>query len=290
MFETNIPFQLAFYALIEHGALICMQCMHVCPHHFCMYFVDAVIAPLWDPERRTFVAMMGLTDYINVLKLYHRQGVPQADLANKTINDMLAPPVRVFKHGDLQTVDAEDTVFQLCGLLHRLGTDYVPVVDPDVGNIVAILGYLDLVHLLHEASRQHPQFFTSTVDQMQIGTLDKVVTAPQSMRLYEAIDLMEASNISGIPVIDEAGKVVGLYHRSDVSFITQAVDPDVAIQGLHALQVGEALRLQQTTISESNAMQSNQVLCICSRKDSLASVIDVMMRSQVTLLPHSYHS
>ena len=34
--------------------------------------------------------------------------------------------------------------------LHRLEADYVPVIDPDDGNLVSILGYLDVVHLLDQ--------------------------------------------------------------------------------------------------------------------------------------------
>ena len=32
----------------------------------------------------------------------------------------------------------------------RLEADYVPVIDPDDGNLVSILGYLDVVHLLDQ--------------------------------------------------------------------------------------------------------------------------------------------
>jgi 5'-AMP-activated protein kinase, regulatory gamma subunit len=230
-----------------------------------------------------FVGMMSISDFINTLRQYHRQNIPQTDLASKSIAEMLASPQKVFKHADFQTVDAEDTVHQLCGVLHRLSSDYVPVADPDEGNLVAILGYLDLVHLLHEACKQYPQFFTGSVEHMQIGTFDKVATVLQSTLLFDAIDVMESRGISGIPVTDDSGTVVGLYHRSDVSFITKAVDPDTTIQTLHTLQVGEALRMQQSTISETNALHSNQMLCLCSQKDSLVTVIDVMMRSQVLL-------
>ena len=34
----------------------------------------------------------------------------------------------------------------------RLEADYVPVIDPDDGNLVSILGYLDVVHLLDQGN------------------------------------------------------------------------------------------------------------------------------------------
>ena len=36
----------------------------------------------------------------------------------------------------------------------RHEADYVPIVDPDEGNLVSILGYLDVVHLLDQAAKQ----------------------------------------------------------------------------------------------------------------------------------------
>lgn len=224
---------------------------------------------------------MTVSDFINMLRHHRRHDIPLSELS-KSIDDMLTSPMGVFKHADFETVDAEDSVFQLCGLMQRLGTDYVPVIDPDEGSLVAILGYLDLVHLLHEASRQFPQFFGSSVLQAGVGTFENVVTAPQSMLLFDVIDLMEQRGISGIPVTNDYGHVVGLYHRSDVSFITKAVDPDSAISGLHTLPVGDALRMQQSQISETSALHSDQTLCTCTPQDSLASLLETMMSAQVT--------
>jgi hypothetical protein len=39
-------------------------------------------------------------------------------------------------------------------VVRRHEADYVPIVDPDEGNLVAILGYLDVVHLLDQAAKQ----------------------------------------------------------------------------------------------------------------------------------------
>ena len=74
-----------------------------------------------------------------------------------------------FRHADFQAVDAEDSVVQLCLLLLRTGSDYAPVLDPDNGNLVAILGYLDILNLLEKAGNQYPHFFSQTLQ--ELGTL-----------------------------------------------------------------------------------------------------------------------
>mmetsp|Transcript_8063 Transcript_8063/g.28283 ORF Transcript_8063/g.28283 Transcript_8063/m.28283 type:complete len:150 (+) Transcript_8063:71-520(+) len=75
VFETNIPIQLAFYALLEH---------------------EMAAAPLWDSCRREFVGLMTITDFIDVLRYYHdargRSGAAIEVLASRSIAQVLADP------------------------------------------------------------------------------------------------------------------------------------------------------------------------------------------------------
>jgi hypothetical protein len=143
VFETSIPFQLAFFALVEH---------------------DTDVAPLWDPARRQFVGLMTISDYVQALQVCRRQGISMLDLSTRSITglppsplaveatadaptptstcrpcpmcplplapgpsphtlsahaDMLSSPAMTFRHPEYQTLDAEDTIQQLCLHLHR---------------------------------------------------------------------------------------------------------------------------------------------------------------------------
>jgi hypothetical protein len=51
VFETGIPFQMAFYALAEH---------------------NAEIAPVWNPVSKQFVGMMTPTDFLQALWHYNK--------------------------------------------------------------------------------------------------------------------------------------------------------------------------------------------------------------------------
>jgi CBS-domain-containing membrane protein len=188
IFETSIPFQLAFFALVEH---------------------DTDVAPLWDPCKRVFVAMMTISDYVQALQVCRKQGVSMLDLSTRTITEMLASPAMTFRHPDFQTMDAEDSIQQLCLHLHRLEADYVPIIDPDDGNLVSILGYLDVVHLLDQAAKQHPHLFSETIEQMCIGQFVDVLTAPRTAMLCDVLSVLAERNIAAMPVIDDRGKVVG---------------------------------------------------------------------------------
>ena len=46
---------------------------------------DTDVAPLWDPSKRVFVAMMTISDYVQALQVCRKQGVSMLDLSTRTI-------------------------------------------------------------------------------------------------------------------------------------------------------------------------------------------------------------
>jgi len=259
VFETTIPFQLAFFALVEH---------------------DTDTAPLWDPERRTFVGLMTISDYIHALRIWRAQGLPSTELTSKTISEMMVASGLVFRHAGFQSIDAEDTVLQMCILLLQTDNDYVPVVDSENGNLVSILGFLDIVHLLNQASQQFPNLFAQTLQEANIGTFHNIITAPKSAKLCDVLDVLEQKNMSGLPVVDESNKVVGFYHRSDVSFIIKATDTDVVLSNLANFKVEESLILREQLLSSGEIMSSFQGLVVVRLDDTLGTVLQSMLRAR----------
>jgi len=274
VFETTIPFQLAFFALVEH---------------------DTDVAPLWDPERRQFVGLMTVGDYINALRVWRTQRLPTTELTARTISDMLAfssamslhsqqqtNQVVRFRHADFQTIDAEDSVVQLCLLLIRSGIDYVPVLDPDNGNLVSILGYLDIVHLLDQAAAQHPHLFSATLEQLRIGTYTNIMTAPKHAKICEVLDALESQQISSLPIVDDTGKVVDTYHKSDVSFVIKAADPDEVVANLGNFKVEECIALREQLLQSGDVMSSFQGLVVCKLEYPLSQIVRSMMIARST--------
>lgn len=50
--------------------------------------VDTEVAPLWCPEKKTFLALMTIPDYIRALQICRTQGITVADLSLRSINGM----------------------------------------------------------------------------------------------------------------------------------------------------------------------------------------------------------
>jgi 5'-AMP-activated protein kinase regulatory gamma subunit len=221
---------------------------------------------------------MTISDYIQALQVCRRQGISMQDLASRTISEMMSSPAMTFKHQDFQSIDAEDTIQQLCLLLYRLQVDYVPVVDPDEGNLVSVLGYLDIVHLMDQAAKQNPHLFAETIENLCVNSFVDVVTAPRTAMLCDVLMVLAERNIAAIPITDETGKVIGLYHKSDVTFVTRATDPDSVLANLSELTVGDAVALQQQQLQSGEPMTTTpHVLVTCSLRDRLSVVLNAMM-------------
>lgn len=236
---------------------------------------------MWDPERRTLISMMTIPDYIRALQFCLCHHMPIEELAAKTIAEMMTVPTLEFGHADFQTIDAEDSIFQLYMSLQRLGAEYVPVIDPDEGNIVSVLGYLDVLHLFDEAAVQQPQLFSQTID--HVGSFSEVMTAPINSKLVDILKVMESRNIVAMPVTDDSGQVVGLYHRSDVTFITRAVDPAAILTNMTELSVGETLSFIEQQQRAGEQLSRVYSLVKCSFRDRLSTVISSMMAARMTV-------
>eukprot|EP00595_Chromulina_sp_UTEXLB2642_P001175 CAMPEP_0196763866 /NCGR_PEP_ID=MMETSP1095-20130614/4889_1 /TAXON_ID=96789 ORGANISM="Chromulina nebulosa, Strain UTEXLB2642" /NCGR_SAMPLE_ID=MMETSP1095 /ASSEMBLY_ACC=CAM_ASM_000446 /LENGTH=369 /DNA_ID=CAMNT_0042117987 /DNA_START=89 /DNA_END=1198 /DNA_ORIENTATION=+ len=272
VFEVNIPFQLAFYAMVEN---------------------DTEVAPLWDPEKRCFSAIMTTYDYINALRICLLRGIPMIDLSSKTIEDMLNTPLLTFAHPYFDPLDAEETIYQLCRNLHHSASDYVPIIDPDSGALVSTLGYLDIVHLLDSAAKQYPELFEETLESMGIYshmlhgaiTTNKTsgaLTLTKNMFLSEVLNVLESNHISGAPVVDEQGKVCSYYHKSDVTFITKATDPENILTNLRDMTLGEILLYRESIQSNGDSLTNIHGLVTCAIHDKLSVILNAMMIYRVT--------
>jgi CBS domain-containing protein len=226
-----------------------------------------------------------MSDYIRTLQSFYRQNIPPIELSTKTIADMMTSQSLTFRHKGFQSIDAEDSVQQLYMQIQKLGVDYVPAVDPDTGSLVSLLGYLDLGHLLDEAAKQHPQLFNQTVEAICKDT-EGSITAPRSANLAMVLGAMEERNMIAIPVLDEANCVIGMYYKTDVTFVTRAADPDAIMSNLSGLTVGDALQLQQQQQVQpaGEAMARVQPMVRCGPMDAVSTVVNNMMMARTTIV------
>jgi 5'-AMP-activated protein kinase, regulatory gamma subunit len=261
VFETTIPFQLAFFALTEH---------------------DTSVAPLWDPTTHAFTGLMTIADYLRALKLCRSENVSMLELSQKTIADLLLSPGFQFQHPDFSSIDAEDSVQSMCFFLNRQGTNFVPILNPDDGTLVSILGYVDLIHLLDQASKQHPELFSVTLAEMNLGIVGQTHAALKATPLINVLE-SDDNFEGGVPVVDETGTVIGIYHKADVTFIskvTNTQDAQAVLTNLEKFTIDDVLTLQKQQQQQGESSVLSPPLVTCTMQDKISDIVAVMMQAR----------
>ncbi len=125
VFDTNIPFQLAFYALVEH---------------------DTQVAPLWDSGARKFVGIMVITDFIDTVRDYYKGNVSMAEVATKSIAQVVRDPEgHRMLHSEFAHGVADDSIYHACELIVKRKLRYLPIVNPEQQLMLSVLSQLDIL-------------------------------------------------------------------------------------------------------------------------------------------------
>ena len=258
VFETKIPIQFAFYALLEH---------------------EMMAAPLWDSQRREFAGLMTITDFVDVLRYYHdahgQCGAAIEVLASRSLAQILddAGSGPHFKHatehtrttreessltteeqrqrnsnrgplaetyGSLVAVDADASLFAACSLMRSKRRRFLPVVAPDDCGVLAVVTHVDILRYFVEHFRDERRLFDAPLSDLGIGTFQDLAVVTRNTPLRDVLELLADRDLSSVPVVDDAGKVSALYARNDITFLAAATDADSVVANLAAV-VGDLL-------------------------------------------------
>jgi len=272
VFDTRIPIQLAFYALVEH---------------------DMQAAPLWEPATCQFVGLLTVTDFIDVLRWYRRTGADVSSLATRSIADILSDtqilstvllrhiPRRgtdpkanntnttsINHHRVFLSADANTTLKHACKLLHQHSLDFLPVLIPDDMRVLATITYTTILEHLVTHFREQRRLFDDTVYDLGIGTYhEHVITCHQNQTLAEVLHTLHIHGLSAIPVVDDQNKVKAVYSRSDITFLATATDAQDALTNLD-LSLETLLNQQRKDVTTPDALHT------CTARHTLQSIFE----------------
>lgn len=250
VFDTRIPIQLAFYALVEH---------------------DMQAAPLWDPSIRQFVGLLTVTDFIDILRHYRRSSADVSILATRSIAQILADPNLsiLLKHRQFLAADSTTTLKHACVMLNENGIDFLPVMLPDDMRVLAAVTYTNVLEHLVTHFREQRRLFDDTILDLGIGTYQNLVTVTPQQTLAETLHLLQINNLSAVPVVDPAQhhRVIDVYSRSDITFLAAATDAEDAVQNLNRT-LGEILAQQRTDVTTPDRLHT------CSLHHTLQSIFE----------------
>lgn len=125
------------------------------------------------------------------------------------VRDIMSHPAHV--------IEWRASVMDAAGLLESLNVRRLPVVDDD-GVIMGVISLGDV----REATSIHSTVSPYAPEQDEILlAVDEVMTSPPitlnpDATLKSAVELMLAHKIGGVPIVDEAGRPLGIITESDV--------------------------------------------------------------------------
>ncbi|XP_077129284.1 5'-AMP-activated protein kinase subunit gamma-3 isoform X1 [Ranitomeya variabilis] len=248
VFDTSLQIKKAFLALVANGVRA---------------------APLWDSKQHSFVGMLTITDFINILHRYYKAPLVQ-------IYELEEHKIETWREVYLQSsfmpliyIAPGDSLFHAVYSLIKNKIHRLPVMEPVSGNILHILTHKRLLKFLHIFGETipRPRFLQRTVLELGIGTFRDVAMIHDTSTVYNALEIFVERRVSALPVVNEAGQVVGLYSRFDVIHLAaQKVYNNLDIT------VGEALRQRSLCL---------EGVLMCYPHETLEAVIDRIVREQV---------
>ena len=234
-------------------------------------------APLWDSQQCKFVGLLTVTDFIDILRQYRSLEGSEpirdvAELAVHSISEVLLEQPNAATgqvprpfHGATTSC----TLYAAARQLLRTGQDFLPVVYAEDMRVLACLTYTNFLEHLVTHFREQRRLFDDSVTDLGIGTYgeENVVALGPQHTLSQALELMAQHNLSALPVVDDQRKVMGVYSRSDITFLTQATDANDAVRHLDT-PVEEILRKTRQDVTTPDALRT------CSPTHTLQAIFE----------------
>ncbi|XP_037371932.2 5'-AMP-activated protein kinase subunit gamma-2 isoform X2 [Talpa occidentalis] len=248
VFDTTLQVKKAFFALVANGVRA---------------------APLWESKKQSFVGMLTITDFINILHRYYKSPMVQIyELEEHKIEtwrelylqETFKPLVNISPDASLF-----DAVYSLIkNKIHRL-----PVIDPLSGNALYILTHKRILKFLQlfMSDMPKPAFMKQNLDVLGIGTYHNIAFIHPDTPIIKALNVFVERRVSALPVVDEAGKVVDIYSKFDViNLAAEKTYNNLDITVTQALQ---------------HRSQYFEGVVKCSKLEILETIVDRIVRAEV---------
>ncbi|XP_054882412.1 5'-AMP-activated protein kinase subunit gamma-2-like isoform X2 [Poeciliopsis prolifica] len=197
VFDTTLQVKKAFFALVANGVRA---------------------APLWESKKQSFVGMLTITDFINILTRYYKSPMVQ-------IYELEEHKIETWRELYLQEtfkplvhISPDASVFEAVHSLIKNKIHRLPVIDPISGNALYILTHKRILKFLQlfVCEMPMPAFMKQTLEELGVGTYSNIAYIHPDTPLIMALSVFTHRRVSALPVVDHSGKVVDIYSKFDV--------------------------------------------------------------------------
>ncbi|XP_022621503.1 5'-AMP-activated protein kinase subunit gamma-2-like [Seriola dumerili] len=197
VFDTTLQVKKAFFALVANGVRA---------------------APLWESKKQSFVGMLTITDFINILTRYYSSPMVQ-------IYELEEHKIETWRELYLQEtfkplvhISPDASIFEAVYSLIKNKIHRLPVIDPVSGNALYILTHKRILKFLQlfVCEMPMPAFMKQTLEELGVGTYANIAYIHPDTALITALSVFTHRRVSALPVVDHHGKVVDIYSKFDV--------------------------------------------------------------------------
>ena len=218
-------------------------------------FVSAAMDTVTEAEMAIGMAMLGGIGVIHKNLPVDLQA-QHVRLVKQHLNGLIAAPV-VFRDTDtLATINAQRRE-------QRLKFSGFPILDAN-DRVAGILTSTDMRYSMN------PDACVDTV------MTRKVITAPAGTTLEEAMHTMMTHKIGKLPLVDKAGKLVGLYSFTDVRSLVQDRQPSYTRDAQYRLRVAAAVSQNDHERAEHLAAEAVDVIVVDSAHGHSKGILEMV--------------
>uniref|UniRef100_A0AAY4CR96 CBS domain-containing protein n=1 Tax=Denticeps clupeoides TaxID=299321 RepID=A0AAY4CR96_9TELE len=226
-------------------------------------------APLWETKKQSFVGMLTITDFINILHRYYKSPMVQIyELEEHKIETWRELYLQeTFK--PLVNISPDASIFDAVYSLIKNKIHRLPVIDPVSGNALYILTHKRILKFLQlfVCEMPKPAFMKQTLEELGVGTYSNIAFIHPDTPIIKALCIFVERRVSALPVVDESGKVVDIYSKFDVINLA-------AEKTYNNLDISVTQALQHRSQYFEGVMK-------CNRLETLETIVDRIVKAEV---------
>uniref|UniRef100_A0A4W4ESI2 CBS domain-containing protein n=1 Tax=Electrophorus electricus TaxID=8005 RepID=A0A4W4ESI2_ELEEL len=246
VFDTTLQVKKAFFALVANGVRA---------------------APLWESKKQSFVGMLTITDFINILHRYYKSPMVQIyELEEHKIETWRELYLQeTFK--PLVNISPDASIFDAVYSLIKNKIHRLPVIDPVSGNALYILTHKRILKFLQlfVCEMPKPAFMKQTLEELGVGTYSDIAFIHPDTAIIKALSIFVERRVSALPVVDESGKG-GVHSAWAVNLAAEKTYNNLDISVTQALM---------------HRSQYFEGVMKCNRLETLETIVDRIVKAEV---------
>ncbi|KAF4969711.1 hypothetical protein FZEAL_10185 [Fusarium zealandicum] len=282
---------LSFRLIVLDTGLLIKKAIHILIQN------SIVSAPLWNSKTSRFAGILTSTDFINVIQYYWQfpdeigkldqfrlnslRGRPESSPARHTHcgrrpSNLLTIKIDIEKAIgaipiETASVHPSKPLYEACRRMLKTRARRIPLVDVDSETnkemVVSVITQYRILKFIAVNNEHNTVLLKKTVRDIGLGTYTDIATAHMSSSVLDVVHLMVEKNISCVPVVDGANRLLNVFEAVDViPCIKGGIYDD--LDG----SVGEAL---------CKRPDDSPGIYTCSEDDRLDSIFDTIRKSRV---------